>query len=101
MRGMRQASNRAAKTAISFQCWVQESERGVSTSWVAFISTDKRGCSSNGRALASHARGKGIDAPLLQKNNSTLCVYIYIYTRFCVLLTFFFSGSKTLLLTIS
>ena len=30
MRGMRQASNRAAKTAISFQCWVQESERGTS-----------------------------------------------------------------------
>ena len=80
MRGMRQASNRAAKTAISFQCWVQESERGVSPSWVAFISTDtlynikknKRGCSSNGRGLASHARGKGIDAPLLQNNNSTL-----------------------------
>ena len=42
MRGMRQASNRAAKTAISFQCWVQESERGVSTSWVAFISTVKK-----------------------------------------------------------
>ena len=94
MRGMRQASNRAAKTAISFQCWVQESERGVSISWVAFISTGKRGCSSNGRALASHARGKGIDAPLLQKNNSTLCVYIYIYTLFCVLLTYFFRGRK-------
>ena len=83
MRGMRQASNRAAKTAISFQCWVQESERGVSTSWVAFISTDKRGCSSNGRALASHARGKGIDAPLLQKktltqNRKYICIYIYI-----------------------
>ena len=29
MRGMRQASNRAAKTAISFQCWVQESEREI------------------------------------------------------------------------
>ena len=39
MRGMRQASNRAAKTAISFQCWVQESERGTSASWTAFIST--------------------------------------------------------------
>ena len=39
MRGMRQASNRAAKTAISFQCWVQESERGMFTSWIKFIST--------------------------------------------------------------
>ena len=39
MRGMRQASNRAAKTAISFQCWVQESERGTSASWIASIST--------------------------------------------------------------
>ena len=39
MRGMRQASNRAAKTAISFQCWVQESERGIFTSWIKFIST--------------------------------------------------------------
>ena len=38
-RGMRQASNRAAKTAISFQCWVQESERGMFTSWIKFIST--------------------------------------------------------------
>ena len=36
---MRQASNRAAKTAISFQCWVQESERGISTSWMDFAST--------------------------------------------------------------
>ena len=26
----------------------------------------KRGCSSNGRAFASHAKGTGIDAPLLQ-----------------------------------
>ena len=26
-----------------------------------------RGSSSNGRALASHARGTGIDAPVLQK----------------------------------
>ena len=78
MRGMRQASNRAAKTAISFQCWVQESERGVSTSWVAFISTDKRGCSSNGRALASHARGKGIDAPLLQKKKPRI-EFFYLY----------------------
>ena len=39
MRGMRQASNRAAKTAISFQCWVQESERGTSASWTDSIST--------------------------------------------------------------
>ena len=39
MRGMRQASNRAAKTAIRFQCWVQESERGMFTSWIKFIST--------------------------------------------------------------
>ena len=28
-RGMRQASNRAAKTVISLQCWDQESERGA------------------------------------------------------------------------
>ena len=28
-RGMRQASNRAAKTVISLQCWDQESERGT------------------------------------------------------------------------
>ena len=42
MRGMRQASNRAAKTAISFQCWVQESERGTSASWIASISTVKK-----------------------------------------------------------
>ena len=39
MRGMRQASNRAAKTAISFQCWVQESERGTSASWTDSVST--------------------------------------------------------------
>ena len=32
-RGMRQASNRAAKTVTSFQCWDQESERGTRPKW--------------------------------------------------------------------
>ena len=33
-----------------------------------FLDSSKRwGCSSNGRALALHARGTGIDAPHLQK----------------------------------
>ena len=34
----------------------------------------KRECSSNGRALASHARGKGIDAPLFQNLNFFVCL---------------------------
>ena len=81
---MRQASNRAAKTAISFQCWVQESERGVSTSWVAFISTVKTNTHSLTigdvaqmveRSLRMReARGS---MPLFSKNTHT---YIYMYT---------------------
>ena len=38
-RGMRQASNRAAKTVISLQCWDQESERGAVISAVLATTT--------------------------------------------------------------
>ena len=61
MRGMRQASNRAAKTAISFQCWVQESERGTSASWTDSIST-----------------GDYTNTNTLHKTIGTLATYIYI-----------------------
>ncbi len=95
MRGMRQASNRAAKTAISFQCWVQESERGVSTSWVAFISTVKKYKQGDVAQMVERslrmreARGS---MPLFSKKKhshriESIYVYIYIlYTRilFCV-----------------
>ena len=36
---MRQASNRAAKTVISLQCWDQESERGAVISAVLATTT--------------------------------------------------------------
>ena len=62
MRGMRQASNRAAKTAISFQCWVQESERGTSASWTDSIST-----------------GDYKHTNTLHKTIGTLATYIYMY----------------------
>ena len=62
MRGMRQASNRAAKTAISFQCWVQESERGTSASWTAFISTGSTLYIYNKptKTIVTNSNGKGL-----------------------------------------
>ena len=62
----KQAQNEIGGNTIKKLYLIYISKNGVNCTRVVYV---KRECSSNGRALASHARGKGIDAPLFQNFN--------------------------------
>ncbi|AES70973.1 hypothetical protein MTR_3g065520 [Medicago truncatula] len=48
---------------------VRRLETKCNTTWKVFVEIDGIGISSNGRALALHARGTGFDPPHLQRNS--------------------------------
>ena len=68
--------------SLTYQLYSQINFKQHFTLWDSYNNQTWWGCSSSGRALASHARGMGIDTPLLQ------CIkQKYYYSKIILLLS--------------